>query len=154
MLGITFCAEASEGDVCTLVAYGMTYGRNVVWSWYDMCGKRTRVSRLCERGDNIPVAVSWVIGLSGVKKTVMLIPAVCTYCPLLLLVIIIHHNSICYWRNSVLIIFSWKTTYLNPPWPAGKCISHFILYFQTYNQLHLQLGVQNVTCLSVREYLR
>jgi len=24
MLGITFCAEASEGDVCTLAAYGMT----------------------------------------------------------------------------------------------------------------------------------
>jgi hypothetical protein len=47
-------------------------------------------------GGHIPVAVSWVTGLSGAKKTVVLISAVRIYCPLLLLVIIIHHNSIFY----------------------------------------------------------
>ena len=125
-----------------------------IWHVWQKAG----VSRLCERtgaggGGHISLAVSGVTGLSGVKTTVILISAVCIYCPLLLLVNIIHHNSIFHWRNYFLIIFSWKTTYLNPPWPAGRCISHFISYFQTYNQLHLQLGAQNVTCLSVGEYL-
>jgi len=29
LVGITFCAKASAGDICTLAAYGMTYCRNV-----------------------------------------------------------------------------------------------------------------------------
>ena len=110
-------------------------------------------SRVCERGAHIPVVISWVTGFSGVKKTVKLISTVHIYSPLLLLVIITHHSSIFHWRNSVLIIFQLKDYLSEPPWPARGCIPHFILYFQTYNQFHLQPGVQNVSCLSAREYL-